>query len=128
MKEIEHQVVITEWQTKRIVPLGYVMFAALVLLGGSRLRGAPQDKPEPALQPAAGKIHFDFETGDLQGWRVVEGGFVRVVTDRTEYHNKGPYASRQGKFHLSTVEGVNSSSADPQRGVIESPVFLLEGP
>jgi hypothetical protein len=103
------------------------MIAALVLLGASLLGGAPQDKPEP-LDPAGGQIHFDFETGDLQGWRIVEGGFVRVVTDRAEYHNKGPYASRQGKFHLSTVEGVNSSSADPQRGVIESPVFSLEGP
>jgi len=97
-----------------------------VMVGDGDL-GLPQDKPEPS-RPAGGQIHFDFETGDLQGWRIVEGGFVRVLTDRAEYRNKGPYASRQGKFHLSTVEGVNSSSADPQRGVIESPVFSLEGP
>ncbi len=76
----------------------------------------------------AAPLHFDFETGDLQGWKVVEGSFVRVVTDRPEYHNKGAYASRQGKFHLSTVEGPNDSSADTQRGVIESPVFLLDAP
>ncbi|MEI7957218.1 MAG: hypothetical protein WCJ66_18800, partial [Verrucomicrobiota bacterium] len=73
-------------------------------------------------------LHFDFETGDLQGWKVVEGSFARVVTNRAEYHNKGAYASRQGKFHLSTVEGPNDSSADTQRGVIESPVFLLDAP
>ncbi|MEI8191068.1 MAG: hypothetical protein WCI75_15250, partial [candidate division NC10 bacterium] len=80
-----------------------------------------------SLHAAAEPLRFDFETGDLQGWKVVEGKFVRVATDRAEYHNKGPYASRQGKFHLSTVEGVNGAPADPQRGVIESPVFLLEG-
>ncbi len=78
--------------------------------------------------PPAGQIRFDFESGDLQGWKVVEGGFVRTVTDRADYHNGGPYASRQGRFHLSTVEGDNNSSADPQQGVIESPVFLLDGP
>ena len=77
---------------------------------------------------SAAPLHFDFETGDLQGWKVVEGSFVRVVTDRPEYHNKGAYASRQGKFHLSTVEGPNDSSADTQRGVIESPIFLLDAP
>ena len=77
---------------------------------------------------AAAPLHFDFETGDLQGWKVVEGAFARVVTDRPEYHNKGAYASRQGKYHLSTVEGANDSSADAQRGVIESPVFLLDSP
>jgi hypothetical protein len=100
--------------------------AAAVLaavLGGAGLVRAGEAADQPA-----GLIRFDFETGDLQGWKVVEGGFARTVTDRAAYHNGGPYASRQGRFHLSTVEGPNNSSADPQRGVIESPVFLLEGP
>ena len=82
---------------------------------------------EPAAPPA-GQLCFDFETGDLQGWKVVEGQFARVVTDRPEYHNKGVYASRQGKAHLSTVEGANGATADVQRGVIESPVFTLDAP
>ena len=77
---------------------------------------------------AAADVRFDFETGDLQGWKVVEGQIVRPVTNRANYHNGGAYASRQGKWHLSTVEGVNDTSADPQMGVIESPVFVLQGP
>ena len=77
---------------------------------------------------AAADIRFDFETGDLQGWKVVEGRFERPVTNRANYHNGSAYASRQGKWHLSTVEGVNDTSADPQMGVIESPVFVLQGP
>ena len=82
---------------------------------------------EPATPPTA-QLRFDFEAGDLQGWKVVEGQFARVVTDRPEYHNKGAYASRQGKAHLSTVEGANNVSADAQCGVIESPVFTLDAP
>ena len=30
---------------------------------------------------------FDFETGDLQGWQVVEGTFGKPVTDRAKEHN-----------------------------------------
>ena len=76
----------------------------------------------------AAEVRFDFESGDLQGWKVVEGSFVRTVTDRASYHNGGPYATRQGKFHLSTVEGIQDRSTDAQMGVIESPVFVLEAP
>lgn len=81
-----------------------------------------------AMPPAAGAVRFDFENGDLQGWKVVEGKFDRIVTGRPNYHNGGAYASRQGKFHLSTLEGANDASNDAQRGVIESPVFLLDAP
>jgi hypothetical protein len=76
----------------------------------------------------AGEVRFDFESGDLQGWKVVEGTFARTVTDRAAYHNGGSYASRQGKYHLSTVEGINDVSTDAQMGVSESPVFVLEAP
>jgi len=98
-----------------------------VLAGTLALAGAVCAEEAPAA-PVAGQVRFDFETGDLQGWKVVEGKLARVVTDRPEYHNKGAYTSRQGRFHLSTVEGVNDAPADTQRGVIESPVFLLDAP
>jgi hypothetical protein len=102
--------------------------ASLALLACLLASTGPACGAEVTAPPQAGQIRFDFETGDLQGWKVVEGQFARTVTDRADYHNGGRYASRQGKFHLSTVEGANDSSADVQRGVIESPVFLLDGP
>ena len=74
-------------------------------------------------------VRFDFETGDLQGWMVVEGHFDRIVSDRATYHNGGPYASKQGKYYLSTVEQQpGKPSNDRMTGVVESPVFLLSGP
>lgn len=111
-----------------MIHLRHLRTATAALWAGVAGLGCPAWAAEPATPATAGRIRFDFETGGLQGWQVVEGSFVRVVTDRPEYHNKGAYASRQGRFHLSTVEGANDSSADTQRGVIESPVFLLDAP
>ena len=102
-----------------------VLFLALVCALAASF-GPLARSAEPA--PAGGVVRFDFETGDLQGWKVVEGHFARTVTDRAEYHNKGAYASRQGQWHLSTVEGPGDVSADPQTGVLESPVFVLQAP
>ncbi|MCY2996313.1 MAG: hypothetical protein NTY19_51975 [Planctomycetota bacterium] len=76
-------------------------------------------------------VRFDFETGDLQGWKVVEGQFDYVVSDRAEYHNAYPEKkyNKQGKYYLSTVEQQpGQTSNDRMTGVIESPVFVLTGP
>jgi GxxExxY protein len=58
----------------------------------------------------AGEVRFDFESGDLQGWQVLDGAFGKVVSDREkEHHGGGPY-TKEGKYFLSTLE-----SADGQR-------------
>jgi len=78
-------------------------------------------------------VQFDFESGDLQGWRVVEGWFEHPVSDRAVFHNG--YAevpqnryNKQGQFYLSTVERKTGPSNDQMTGVLESPVFVLDGP
>jgi hypothetical protein len=79
-------------------------------------------------------VRFDFETGDLQGWQIVEGQFDYFVSDRTVFHNR--YAdqpsnryNKQGKYYLSTVEQQpGQPSNDRMTGVAESPVFVLTGP
>ena len=78
-------------------------------------------------------VRFDFETGDLQGWRVVEGWFENPVTDRAVFHNVYPEIllnlyNKQGRFYLSTVERKTGPSNDQMTGAIESPVFVLDGP
>jgi len=82
--------------------------------------------PLPPAPPAAGPtVRFDFETGDLQGWRVLEGGFAKLLNDRELFRNRptGPF-NKQGKYFLDTVE----QGHDPQTGVVESPVIVLTGP
>ena len=79
-------------------------------------------------------VRFDFETGDLQGWQVVEGQFDYVVSDRPVFHNQYPdqpsnQYNKQGRYYLSTVEQQpGKPSNDRMTGVIESPVFVLAGP
>jgi hypothetical protein len=79
-------------------------------------------------------VRFDFETGDLQGWRIVEGQFDRLVSDRDVFHNRYPGVpdnryNKQGKYYLSTVEQQpGMPSNDRMTGVVESPVFVLTGP
>ncbi|MCX6929878.1 MAG: hypothetical protein NT154_42700, partial [Verrucomicrobia bacterium] len=79
------------------------------------------------------EVRFDFETGDLQQWRVVEGEFENPVSSREVFHNV--YAeipqnryNKQGRFYLSTVERKVDASNDAMTGVLESPVFVLAEP
>ncbi len=82
----------------------------------------PQGTPEGS-SGQGGKLVFDFETGDLQGWAVVEGEFQSIVSDK----DKGPGnkdVKKQGKYYLDTHAG----GGNAQKGVVESPVFVLEKP
>ncbi len=74
-------------------------------------------------------LRFDFETGDLQGWEMVEGNFDRILCNREfEFHHEVKY-TKQGDYYLSTLERKNSERPDDgPMGVIESPVFVITGP
>lgn len=80
-----------------------------------------------APAPAA-VIHYDFETGDLQGWQVMEGRFGLLVCDRAVFHNTGQPYNKQGRYFLSTLEQPDYTPTDSFTGVIESPVIRLDGP
>ena len=82
---------------------------------------------------AKNTVRFDFETGDMQDWRIVEGEFDYFVSDRPEFHNSYPGVSRrynkQGKYYLSTVEQQpGMPSNDRMTGIAESPIFFLTAP
>ncbi|MFO7936143.1 MAG: hypothetical protein R6V06_00840 [Kiritimatiellia bacterium] len=77
----------------------------------------------------ADEIRYDFETGDLQGWRVVEGSFGKPVTDRVKEHHSGKPCDKTGKWFLSTLESVDGKSPNNRfTGMVESPVIVLEAP
>ena len=86
-----------------------------------------------AMVTAEDTLVFDFESGDLQGWKVIEGKFDYFVSDRAEFHNRyANYPSmkynKQGKYYLSTVEQQpGRPSNDKMTGIAESPVFVLTG-
>lgn len=74
-------------------------------------------------------LRFDFETGDLQGWQIVEGDFDKLVCNRKyEFHHAVEY-TKQGEYYLSTLERKDSDRPDDTpTGVVESPVFVVTGP
>ncbi|MBN1127004.1 MAG: hypothetical protein JXA82_18525 [Sedimentisphaerales bacterium] len=73
------------------------------------------------------EVRFDFESGDLQGWQIVEGHFGRIITDRAVFHNTSEPYNKQGNWFLSTLERENNQPNDGFTGVIESPFFTIEG-
>ncbi len=95
--------------------------------GGSP-RGRPS-RPPVVWDRAApvGKLRFDFEIGDLQDWKVVEGEFGAVVTDRVGLpnHRHQPF-NKQKRFLVFTGNRTDRDTGDDRfTGVIESPVFVL---
>jgi len=91
---------------------------------GSRARYQPVPYDNA---PPVGPLRFDFESGDLQGWRVVEGRFDLLVSDRKSLPRWTDVPlNKQGKYHLSTVE-TEDDATDKMTGVVESPRFRLEG-
>ena len=81
-----------------------------------------------AFAEDAGQVVFDFESGDLQGWRIVEGDFFELVGDREFYVNQPQLKyNKQGKHYLATLEQPDGTTTGATTGVIESPVFVLAG-
>lgn len=77
----------------------------------------------------AAEVRFDFESGDLQGWRVLDGAFGKVVSDRAKEHHGGAPYSKEGAWFLSTLESADGQRPDDSfQGVIESPVIVLGAP
>jgi hypothetical protein len=74
-------------------------------------------------------LRFDFETGDLQGWEIVEGDFDKILCNREfEFHHQVKY-TKQGDYYLSTLERKGHDRPDDgPTGIIESPVFVITGP
>lgn len=75
------------------------------------------------------EVRFDFESGNLQGWQILEGSFGKVVSDRAQEHHSGSPYTKEGKWFLSTLESADGKSPDDHfTGVIESPVVVLSAP
>jgi len=98
---------------------------------GDRKNAKPR-KIEPGGEPAPTKgppLVFDFESGNLQGWKEVKGKFELPVADRDFRHDKkNEKCNKQGRFFLSTVDKPDDKFDDKMTGEIESPVFVPTGP
>lgn len=93
----------------------------------SRTRSRPAKKT-PAT-PSTRSASFDFESGKLFPWKVVDGKFGHIIGSReTFFHNGRPY-NKQGDYYLTTLESSADAAKgqDSQTGVIVSPLFVPDG-
>lgn len=81
------------------------------------------------LGAAAGTapVRFDFESGDLQGWRVVAGKFGPLPAWNDNDRHGGNF-DKQGKYFIGTCELGNGPFDDDMRGEIRSPSFVVRHP
>ncbi|MCS7469940.1 arylsulfatase [Stieleria sp. ICT_E10.1] len=85
-------------------------------------------KKTPAT-PSLRTASFDFESGKLEPWKVVDGEFGHVIGSRDRFfHNQREY-NKQGESYLTTLEPSADANkgTDMQTGVIVSPLFIPDG-
>jgi len=95
--------------------------------------GSDEPLPTPARSGTSynrveplGDLRFDFEAGDLQGWRIVEGELETPVTGRANFHTLPDVPwNKQGRYFLSTLEAKEGARDRTQVAVLESPVFRM---
>ncbi|NIP97413.1 MAG: hypothetical protein GWO24_29860, partial [Akkermansiaceae bacterium] len=84
-------------------------------------------KPKYDRRKPLGSLRFTFESGTLEGWKVVEGKLGEPVSGAVSLPRwKHKPFNREGKFHLSTI-ATGKGPSDRQTGVLESPPFALRG-
>ncbi|TWT87079.1 sulfatase-like hydrolase/transferase [Neorhodopirellula pilleata] len=87
------------------------------------------DAPKIPATPGDRSVSFDFESGKLEPWKVVEGEFGHLIGSRDSFFGNGQEYNKQGKHYLTTLEGSADAERgmDSQTGVIVSPLFVPEG-
>ena len=75
-------------------------------------------------------VRFGFEGGDLQGWKVVAGEFSQPVCQYGVLASGTcPSPAKEPIISRRAALAMGRTGADPDRmgGVIESPVFVVQG-
>jgi len=93
---------------------------------------APKQVYKAEAQPAASEpksASFDFESGKLAPWKIVEGEFGHIVGSRDQFFGKGGTYNKQGEYYLTTLESSATApkGMDAQTGVVVSPPFMPKG-
>lgn len=75
-----------------------------------------------------GNIRYSFESGELDGWKLLEGEFAQPVTTLPALaRSPDEHFARHGDRHLSTLALSETAVSDKQIGTMQSPAFKLEG-
>lgn len=80
------------------------------------------------VTPSSRNTSWDFESGKLEPWRIIEGKFGHPIGNRDRFINNKSDYNKQGKHYLTTLESSLEAErgSDQQTGVIVSPEFIAE--
>ena len=89
-----------------------------------RKKGNPAKKI-PAT-PSTRSASFDFESGKLAPWRIVEGEFGHIIGKRARFFRDLGEYNKQGEHYLTTLESSPDAERgkDPQTGIVVSPILI----
>ncbi len=94
-----------------------------------KLRTVSKPAKKIAATTSSRSASFDFESGKLAPWKVVEGKFGHIIGSREGFfHNNRPY-NKQGQYYLTTLESSADAEKgeDSQTGIVVSPLFFSQG-
>lgn len=92
----------------------------------ARKKGNPA--PKIPATPSKRSVSFDFESGKLAPWNIIEGSFGHIIGNRARFFRDLGEYNKQGEYYLTTLESLPDAERgrDPQTGVIVSPLFVPE--
>jgi hypothetical protein len=97
----------------------------------SAAKSSESSRAAPTIPATQSKqsVHFDFESGKQEPWKVVKGEFGHLIGNRLEFFGKGGEYNKQGKYYLTTLESAAEAERgmDSQTGIIVSPLFIPKG-
>ena len=98
--------------------------------GGPSVPKKRKSKPAPKIpaKPSTRSVSLDFESGELEPWKVIKGKFGRLVGNRTHFFHGNLAYNKQGEHYLTTLEPGPEArkGSDAQTGLVISPFFIPE--
>ncbi|MCO8125234.1 arylsulfatase [Stieleria sp. TO1_6] len=97
--------------------------------GSNRPGSSSNPAQKTTATPSDRSASFDFESGELEPWKVVAGEFQHPIGSRSEFFRNGREYNKQGTYYLTTLESSADAEKgmDGQTGVIVSPLFVPTG-
>ena len=71
------------------------------------------------------EAQWDFESGTLEGWTVVEGNLGKQPSPTADDRNGGNFG-KHGKYFIGTFEDGDKTAGDKVTGEIRSPIFVVD--
>jgi arylsulfatase A len=117
-----------EWR-KKIPPGGSLGWININMGNTGKAPQKPSEAaPKIPATPSKKSATFDFESGKIEPWKIVEGQLGHLIGSRNEFFGKGGEYNKQGKYYLTTLESSADAQkgSDSQTGVVVSPLFIPE--